>query len=367
MQRREFTKIAGLGLLAMQSFPTFASGEMQKINLPVDAGIPLGLCNHSLRGMKLNARQLIEYAIEQKLDSVLLNTFQPFESLESSYLSGLSKMAKANGISIYTGAGSISERSVVFSSKYGSAESLLIEGIRVASATGSPIVGCRIGAMEDRYMDGGIGSHIEAVIKVMKSCRTRTLDAGIKFAFENHAGDLRSHELLGLIEDTGTDICGALFDPANALWAMEDPMQSLKVLGKTIICTSVRDVTVWETEEGAIFQGMAIGKGIMDYPLYSQTLAGLCPGVPLHVETISNSARPIPFLKTEFWKGFPDLSAAEIIGFLRLARMGKPIGIIKPPDGIDQKKFDIGFQQLEFKSSIEYLRKNCHAGLKSNN
>ena len=365
MQRREFTKISGLGLLAMQSFPTFASGEMQKINLPVDAGIPLGLCNHSLRGMKLNARQLIEYAIEQKLDSVLLNTFQPFESLESSYLSGLSKMAKANGISIYTGAGSISERSVVFSSKYGSAESLLIEGIRVASATGSPIVGCRIGAMEDRYMDGGIGSHIEAVIKVMKSCRTRALDAGIKFAFENHAGDLRSHELSGLIKATGLDICGALFDPANAVWAMEDPMEALKILGSTIVCTSVRDVALWETDEGATFQGMAIGEGMLDYPRYAKTMAELCPGVPLHVETISNSARPIPFLKPEFWKGFPDLSAAEIIGFLNMARKGKPIEIVNSPKGKSQKDFDIEQQQTELLKSLEYLRKNCNAGLKS--
>lgn len=278
MKRREFTKLSGFSLLAMQSFPTLASLEILKSEHPVGPRIPLGLCNHSLRGMKLNAQQLIAYAIEQKLDSVLLNTFQPFESLEASYLSDLSKMAKANDISIYIGAGSISDRSTVFTDKYGNAEKLLIEGIRVASSVGSPIVGCRIGAIEDRYLDGGIGAHIEAVIKVMKSCRTRALDAGIKFAFENHAGDLRSNELLGLIKETGTDICGALFDPANALWAMEDPMQALKVIGSTIICTSIRDITIWETKEGATFQGTAVGKGLMDYPLYSQNMALFCPG-----------------------------------------------------------------------------------------
>jgi len=366
MQRRGFTKIAGLGLLAIQSLPVSASLKMVEADQPVVPRIPLGLCNHSLRGMKLNAKQLIEYAIEQKLDSVLLNTFQPFESLESSYLSELRKMANTSGITIYIGTGSISERSVAFTNKYGSAESLLMEGIRVATAVGSPVVGCRIGALEDRYMDGGIGAHIEAVIKVMKSCRTRALDAGIKFAFENHTGDLRSHELFALIKETGTDICGALFDPANALWAMEDPMQSLKELSKTVICTSVRDVAIWETDEGATFQGMAIGKGILDFPLFSKILSELSPGVPLHVETISNSARPIPYLKAEFWKGFPGLSAAEIVDFLRLARAGKQIEITKPPVGIDQKEFDIELQQSEFKSSIDYLRKNCHAGLKSN-
>ena len=83
-------------------------------------------------------------------------------------------------------------------------------------------------------------------------------------------------ELLALINETGTDICGALYDPANALWAMEDPMQALQVLGSDIICTSVRDVAIWETDEGAVFQGTAIGEGIMDYPLFSETYGKTC-------------------------------------------------------------------------------------------
>ncbi|MCX6326910.1 MAG: TIM barrel protein [Bacteroidia bacterium] len=365
MKRRDFTKIAGIGVLSMQSFPAFTLQNIIENNSSGFAKIPLGLCNHSLRGMKLNARQLIEYAIDQKLDSILFNTFQPFESLESSYLSGLSKMANANGISIYTGTGSISEISTVFTNQYGNAESLLIEGIRVASAAGSPIVGCLIGGMEDRYMDGGIGAHMEAVIKVMKSCRTRALDAGIKFAFENHAGDLRSSELLGLINETGTDICGALFDPVNALWAMEDPMEALKILGSTIICTSVRDVTVWETDKGATFQGMAIGEGLLDFSLYAKTMAASCPGVPLHVETISNSARSIPFLTEEFWKGFQNLSASGIINFLRLEKRGKPEKIVESPLGMSQKDFDIELQKSELLKSLDYLRRNCNAGLKS--
>jgi sugar phosphate isomerase/epimerase len=313
----------------------------------------------------LNAQKLVEYAIGQKLDSVLLNTFQPLDNLESGYLSELNKLAKNNDVSIYIGAGSISEKSKSFSNKYGNAEVLLTEGIRVAKAVGSPIVGARIGSIEDRYMDGGIEAHIESVIKLMKSVRSQILDAGIKLAFENHAGDLRAEELLALINETGTDICGALYDPANAAWAMEDPMKALEILGSAIVCTSVRDVAVWETTEGATFQGTAIGEGLLDFKLYAETLARLCPGVPLHVETISNSARPIPFLKPEFWKGFPTLKAADIVDFLNLAKKGKPLEITAPPAGITQKDFDIGLQQSELLKCFDYLRKNCNAGLKS--
>lgn len=365
MRRRNFTKMAGMGALTMLSFPTFTSIDLFGKEQSSTSKIPLGLCNHSLRSMVLKAHQLVEYTITHKLDSVLLNTFQPLDNLEPEYLTGLSNMAKNNDVSIYIGAGSISEKSKSFSDKYGNARTLLKEGIRVASAVGSPIVGVRIGSIEDRYMDGGIEAHIEAVIKVMKSLRPAALDVGIKFAFENHAGDLRSTELLALIHETGTDICGALFDPANALWAMEDPMEALKILGSTIVCTSVRDTAVWETDEGAAFQGMAVGEGMLDYPRYAKMMAEFCPGVPLHVETISNSARPIPFLKPEFWKGFPNLSAAGIIDFLNLAKKGKPLEIKNPPAGINQKNFDIELQQSELLKSFEYLRRNCNAGLKS--
>lgn len=365
MKRRDFTRIVGLGALALQSFPGKVSAMMLSGRPFAGAKVPLGLCNHSLRGMKPNARQVIKYAIEQKLDSVLLNTFHPFESLEESHLSDLRKMAQANNVSIYVGVGSISENSSSFSGQYGNAEALLIEGLRVASALGSPIVGCRIGSIDDHYTPGGIEAHTEAVVKVMKSVAGRARDTGMKFAFENHMGDLRSEELLGLIHETGSDVCGALFDPANALWALENPMQALNVLGSNIICTSVRDVAIWGVEVGTMFQGMAIGKGLMDYQLYSKTLGRLCPGVPLHLEIISNSARSIPYLKPYFWEGFPDLRASEVMDFLKLVRQGQAIEINNPPAGMSQKDFDIKLQAWELLSSLDYLRKYCSAGLKS--
>lgn len=365
MKRREFAKAIGLSALGLQAMQVKLSGMMYSGTLSSHARIPLGVCNHSLRGVKPNALQLIEYAIEQNLDSVLLNTFQPFESLETSHLTELAEMARGNAVSIYVGVGSISQNSLQFSSRYGDPEALLAEGIRVASIVGSPIVGCRIGSIEDRYAPGGIRAHMDAVIKVMKSVAGRARDAGIKFAFENHMGDLRSSELLTLIQECGSDICGALFDPANSLWALEDPMQALEALGSSILCTSVRDVAVWGVEDGAMFQGMAIGEGLMDYPLYSKTLARLCPGVPLHVESISNSARSIPYLKPDFWEGFPDLPASELVGFLRLVKRGFAMGLSQPSAGESQREFDVKLQQSELFKCLYFLRKNCNAGLKT--
>jgi sugar phosphate isomerase/epimerase len=315
--------------------------------------------------MRLKARKLIEYAIEHRLDSVQFNTLQTFESLETDHLGELVDLANSNDISIYVGAGSICESSGRFSDRYGDAEALLDEGIRVASAVGSPIVGVRIGNIDDRYSGGGIEPKIDEVIQVMKAKRSLALDANIKFAFENHAGDLRSEELLDLISETGTDTCGAFFDPGNAVWAMEDPMHALQRLGEHIICTSVRDVMVWGTEDGAVYQWTAVGEGLMDYKFYTNFMAEKCPGVPLHVESISNSQRPVPFLKPEFWDGFQQLRASEIADFLRLLRRGRPMEVAEPPEGIDKRAFEIESQQSELQKSLQYLRNECGAGLKS--
>lgn len=55
------------------------------------------------------------------------------------------------------------------------------------------------------------------------------------------------------------------------------------------------------------------GEGILNFQIITETLSRLSPGVALQVETISNSARSIPFLKPGFWKGFPEMPSANLI------------------------------------------------------
>ncbi|MFC1762952.1 sugar phosphate isomerase/epimerase family protein [Planctomycetota bacterium] len=357
LHRRDFLRMAtgtALGLATTGRLYAQSTGTTR---------VPLGLDAHSMRGMRWKAGSLIEYAAEQKLDAVLLNSLNYFESLDAAHLKHLKETANAHGMRIYVGAGGISENSVTFSKKFGSPESLLAEGIRVAQAVDSPVVNVRIGKIDDRYTEGGIEARITEAVKVLKALRTRALDAGIKFGFENHAGDLRSEELLGLIEQVGTDVCGVMLDPGNALWAMEDPMKQIQMLGPHVVCTSVRDYMVWDSKEGATFQWTAIGDGLMDVPAFTGHMATLCPGVPLFVESISNSPRPIPFLTEDFWKGYPNLQAAKLVDFLRLCRRGRPIDVIKPVPGMDSKAFEKQHQRKEFEKSIAYLRNRCGAGI----
>lgn len=367
MDRRNFTKTAGLATIGIHTYAASNSLDFFKANFNLSDRIPLGLCNHSLRSRRLNAHQLIQYAIENQLDSVMLNTLNPFQSTEESHLVQLRKLADSHHISLYIGAGSISEESKAYKDTYGSPKGTLLEGIRVAKLLGSPTVACRIGNIKDRYHKGGIKWHIKEVIRVMKSTREEALAAGIKFAIENHAGDLRAEEILEIVETTGTDICGILYDPANAVWVLEDPMETLDKLKRHILCTSVRDVVIWETDDGAKYQCKAVGDGILDFKKYARVLAKNCPGVPIHVESISNSVITIPFKTAAFLKGFPELTKEEIDNFSKLASRGKPQDIRSPKNGESKKQFDIELQEQELQKSFTYLRNHCKAGLKQLN
>jgi 3-oxoisoapionate decarboxylase len=355
MKRRGFIKTAGLGFMSM-ALNSNAYSIVQNITRP-SLRVPLGLDAHSLRSTRWDALRSIEFAGSKKLDSILFNTFRSFNSLEEPYLKTMKEALSSAGLRIFIGAGSISKRSAHFRANFGTPEVQISEGIRVAKAIGANVLTCRIGNITDRYTEGGIEAHMEDVVKVMRSMRQQLLDADVKIAFENH-GDLRTDELISIIDGTGTDICGAMLDPGNSVWQMEDPMQQLETVGTRVLCTSVRDYMVWESEEGATFQWTALGQGMMDFEIYLKNMTKYCPGVPLHIETISNSPRPIPFLTNEFWEGYRNLRAEELVPFMKLIRKGHPIGAAMPPPGMDVREFEIQSQMEELEISIQYLRDN---------
>ncbi len=358
MHRRDSLKLGAASVTALA-----ATGSPRTHAAP-SAKIPLGLDAHSVRGMRWKAPRLLDYAAEQNADALLLNGPHYFERLDDAYLTNLRQAADAKNIRLYTGAGSICENGTGYSNKNGTPEETLALGIRVASILGSPVTTCRIGSIKDRYTDGGIEARMEEAINVLKALRSQARDANVKFAFENHAADLRTEEVLTIIQEVGPDVCGSMLDPGNALWAMEDPMRQIQTLGSRVLCTSVRDYTVWESENGATFQWTAIGDGLMDAPAFAKQLAANSPGVPLFVESISNSARPLPFLTQEHMAGYPNLRASGMVDFLKLLRRGKPIELERPPAGMDQKTFDQQHQKAELEKSFAYLRQHCDVGVK---
>jgi 3-oxoisoapionate decarboxylase len=346
--RRAFLKTAAVAAAGLAAAPSFAAEASKRIKI--------GLDNFAVRGMNWKAPQLIEYAAKLKTDSLFISDLDAFESLDEAHLKKIRSMASEQGLQIHLGTWSICPTSKSFRPNRGTAEEHLALGIRSAKALGSPVLRVVLGSRDDRATEGGIEARMTDTAKVLKPQRALAVDSGVKIAIENHAGDMQAWELVQLIEMAGKDFVGANMDSGNATWTAEDPMRSLEILGPYALTTSLRDSAVWETETGATVQWVAMGDGNTDLPAYFKRFAELCPGIPVHIETISGFNRDIPYLKPEYWKVFPKARAQDLAAFIAFAKKGKPREQWKAPAGQDRKIAEQEFQRSQIEKSIAYLK-----------
>jgi sugar phosphate isomerase/epimerase len=326
--------------------------------------LKLGFDNFSIRAFRWKAERQIAYAASLKLDVLFISDLDSYESLEDAYLRDLGKKARDQGLEIYAGGWSICPSSVFFRNKWGTAEELLALGIRVSHAVGSPVFRCILGKADDRKSAGGIEARIEETVKVLKSQRSRALDAGVKIAIENHAGDMQAWELVRLIEEAGPEYVGATMDSGNSTWTLEDPRQALEILGPHALICGLRDSMIWENAEGAVVQWTAPGDGLVDWYAYAQRFAELCPNTPFTVEIISGLARPFPYLNPDFWKPYPQARAADFARFLALAKLGHAIAPFKAPEGSDGIPVEEQYQKTQLERALTYLREKVGVGKK---
>lgn len=350
LTRRTFVASSSSALAAAALAPTIARAAGRKLQI--------GLDHFAVRGTGWKAPQFLDYAIEQKLDTLFLSELSVFESFEDSYLKPIKDRADAAGIRLYVGTGSVCDTSNTWKPANGTGIEHLALTIRLAKALGSPIARCYLGNQKDRASEGGIERHIEHTIRVIQANRSRAEAESIKVAVENHAGDMRSSELKALIEAAGKSFVGANIDPGNAMWVMEEPLAHLEALGPLTVCSSVRDSMVWEDENGAVVQWTAVGEGLVDFKAYAKRFAELAPGVPLNIETISGFAKPISWKSAEFMKMFPKVTESDIAPFIAMSKRGRKLEPFKAPEGQDKKQAEIAYQKGELERSVKWLREN---------
>lgn len=346
MTRRDFLATTAGAALASAARPALAQPGRHA----------LGLDNFAVRAMGWKAPQLVDYAASLGCDSLFITDFDAFESMEDAALQAIRQQAAGRGLKVQLGTWSIDPTSKAFRPKWGTAEEHLALGIRAARALGSPVLRVVLGTFDDRLTDGGIARHIEQVVRVCQSQKSRAVDAGVKIAVENHAGDMHSTELAQLVEAAGKDFVGVNLDSGNALWTLEDPIESLRTLAPYVLTTSLRDAAVWESPKGATVAWTAMGEGEIDLKAYFTAFRELCPGVPVHIETISGFNREFAYLTPEFWKAWPTLPAASFARFLAIARQGKPRPPFQPPAGEARQTAEQAYQRGEIERSLKYCR-----------
>jgi sugar phosphate isomerase/epimerase len=335
-----------------------------------ERGIRLGYDAYSLRAWRWKALEHLEYSAKLKLDTIQFSGLGDYESLDPAHLEKVKQKARELDITIDAGTGCICPTSTAWNPKNGDPVKYLSQALRVAKAVGSTSVRCFLGSSADRLTPGGIERHIEATVKVFRGCRSLALDLGVKIAIENHSGDMQAWETKMLIEEAGADYVGACLDAGNPIWAIEDPIVAMEVLGPLTLTTHVRDTAIYEHPRGAAAQWTAMGDGSVDFKKFVELHRKLCPNASMQLEIITGRPpRVIPYLEDDFWKAFPKARASEFARFVELVKRGKPFSgsmIIadvpgaKPPEYVEALKAQ---QRLDLERSLEYCKRTLGAGL----
>ncbi|MBS1876475.1 MAG: sugar phosphate isomerase/epimerase [Acidobacteria bacterium] len=315
--------------------------------------VRLGVDLFSLRSQPWDAFQHLDYCAKWKAKVVHFSEIRFIGSLEDDHLRKVRDHAEKLGIEVEIGMRSICPTSTAFDPKQGTAEEQIARMIHAAKSVGSPIVRCFQGTMADRKTPGGIDARIDDSVKVLRAVKSRVVDAGLKIAIENHAGDMQARELKRLIEEAGKDFVGACLDSGNPLWVLEDPHLTLETLHPYVLTSHIRDSYVWLTPEGASVAWMRMGEGNVGIDDYVRRYQELCPGKALSLEVIVTGGRSYPFLDPKFWDGYKTVPAWEFSRFLKIAESGKPL----PPLPQLSKEAAVQKEREDVEASLRYAHK----------
>jgi 3-oxoisoapionate decarboxylase len=332
------------------------------------APIPMGLNSYCLRALRWDDARLLNYAAGLKLDAMFLQDSLDPDRLDPAHWRKTGQLAKRLDLHIETGVGAILPKSP---DAIDTSIATLRQGIRMASAMGSPVVRCLHASDRDHLPPGPIDQHIETMIRALKAVRSEAMDAGVKIAIENHK-DLLCWEMREVMEGAGKEFVGSYLDTGNPVFVMEDPMTTLEVLGPYALTVHLRDSVIYEHKDGVAVQWVPLGEGVVDFRNFIARMREICRPVYVYIKPITG--RPpavLPYLDPAFFAKYRDIRGADFARFLALAKSGHPyeasMVIEDVPGSTPPEAYAAALQhqQLEhMERSVEYAKKTLDLGVK---
>jgi len=313
----------------------------------------LGLDVYSLRFLNWDAFGVLDFCAAQRVKVVHFSEPRLLGNLDRAHLQRVRERADALGLDLEIGMLAIAPTSGIFDASAGTAEEQLTRMIDVAVTTRSPLVRCVVGNSFDRRTPGGIDRHIDAALDVLRTVRSRVMDAGLKLAVENHSGDMQAGELKALIEAAGFDYVGACIDSGNAAWALEDPHDVLETLAPYVLTSHMRDSAIWISDDGINVEWTRMGEGTVDLSRYIRAFVEKCPGRAISLELITNRQRAFNFRDRAFWDAYPKMRASSFARFLVLAEEGQPRPPIAPNLPTTLEDVEVSMQSMRAVLSAE--------------
>ena len=336
--RRSFLKTVGAAAFALGADRAAASPALTAAGQARPA-VRLGLDMYSVGAQQWTPFEQMDSAAKWNVKMVHFSEIRFLGSpdwkvaLDPANLKKIRARADELNLDVEIGMRSICPTSSGFDKAAGTAEEQLGRMVEAAKIIRSPIVRCVLGSQADR--SGPIEKHIEATVQVLKNVRSKVMDAGVKVAIENHAGDMQARELKMLIETAGKDYVGACIDSGNAVWTIEDPHLTLEVLAPYVLTSHMRDSYVFNApNRGTAVQWCRMGDGNIGMEDYIRKYVTLCPGAAVSLEVIvSNTPRVFNYRDPQAWTIFQTTPAWEFARFLALCDRGVPRELPPPGQG----------------------------------
>src|SRR5579871_1142290 len=328
---------------------------------------PLGYNTYSIRAMRWNDVPLLEYAAGLKLDAVFLQDSVDPDNNDPAHWRLLKETATRLGLVVHGGDAGALPRTP---DGMDATMKRLREGIRHAVGIGSKLVRFRVAGDRASLPPGPVEKTMETFITTLRSVRNEAMDAGVKFAIENHK-DLYCWQTRQCIDGAGKDFVGSYLDTGNPVFVMEDPLSTIETLGPVAVMLHLRDSVVYETPDGVAVQWVPLGEGVVDFKKIVAKARELCPAIAVYNKPITG--RPPQILSIydpAFMKTWSDMRASDLARFIALAKKGHPYESHMVIEDVPGKPAEpiaaaLQYQQREhMERGVEYARKVLDLGIK---
>jgi 3-oxoisoapionate decarboxylase len=328
---------------------------------------PLGFNTYSVRAMRWPDLKLLEYGASLKLDAVFLqDSVDPLNN-DPSHWKELKETAARLGLVLHGGdAGALPRTPDGMNATF----ERLHDGIQHSAGIGSKLCRFRVAGDRASLPPGPVEKTMETMIATLRSVRTAAMDAGIKFAIENHK-DLYCWQTRQIIDAAGKEFVGSYLDTGNPVFVMEDPLSTVETLGPVAVMLHLRDSVVYEAHNGIAVQWVPLGEGVVDFKKIVAKAKEVCPPIALYNKPITG--RPplvLAIYDPEFMKNWTDMRASDLARFIALAKQGHPYEghmVIEDVPGkiADPIAAALQYQQRDhMERGVEYARKVLDLGVK---
>jgi sugar phosphate isomerase/epimerase len=328
---------------------------------------PLGFNTYSVRAMRWHDVPLLEYGASLKLDAVYLQDSLDPANNDPAHWKELKETALRLGLSLQGGDAGALPRTA---DGMDATMKRMREGIRHAVGIGSKLVRFRVAGDRASMPPGPVEKTMETMIGVLRNVRTEAMDAGVRFAIENHK-ELFCWQTRQVIDGAGKEFVGSYLDTGNPVFVMEDPLATVETLGPVAVMLHLRDSVVYEVHNGIAVQWVPLGEGVVDFKKIIAKAQEICPPISVYNKPITG--RPpqlLPIYDPEFMKTWKDMRGADLARFIALAKQGHAYENHMVIEDVPGKVAEpiaaaLQYQQTDHMArGVEYARKALDLGVK---